>query len=242
MENRDIYFVGDIHGNLENIVWEICSRYRIENSDIIFCGDFGVGFGREKGMDDLYKKVEPRLEKSGNKLYALRGNHDDPDYFDGMHNYPRLIFLPDHVPFVLSGKVIYPVGGATSIDQYLRIPENLNNIRYGSERRCWWPGERITKKYTGLPPKVDIVISHEAPMDFEPIVIREGGCSGEIIDKIVEDRRYLSWLLRELKPTRWFHGHYHISSSGDYLSCMYRGLDIDEIFLLRDKEISEGRD
>lgn len=232
-EKRDTYFIGDIHGNLESITWEICDRYKIKDSDFIFCGDFGVGFGGENSMRDQYNKIEEKLKSSGNKYWVVRGNHDDPGWFDGMHNFPNLVFIPDHIPFNLNGKIIYPVGGGTSIDQAQRIKENESNIKYGSRKRCWWPGERVTKKYLGLPDKVDIVVSHEAPMDFEPIIIKEGdGILSSVIDGIVTDRNYLSWLLRELHPPRWFHGHYHFSTSGDYMGCLYRGLDIDEIFML----------
>lgn len=242
-KERDTVFVGDIHGNLEHIVWEICSRFSLTDTDVIFCGDFGVGFGSKEGMNILYKSIEPKLEKSRNKFWVLRGNHDDPDYFDGTHNYPLLVFLQDHVPVEINGWSIYPVGGGTSIDRSLRIPENLKYIKYGSQKRVWWPGERIIKKFIGLPPKVDIVISHEAPMDFDPILIKKDGLmmTGEIIDNIKVDRNYLGWLLRELHPKRWFHGHYHRSTSGDYLGCLYRGLAIDEIFMLpkKSEEINE---
>lgn len=230
---RDTFFIGDIHGNLSPAIWMITLRYKIKDADVIFCGDFGVGFGAEKGMDEAYKEVEKRLEENNIKLWVVRGNHDNPSYFDGLHNYPRLTFLPDHVPFELNGKIYYPVGGATSIDQKERIEANEENIRYGSKKRCWWPAERVSKKYIGLPPKVDIIISHEAPMDFEPVIIREGNFGANVLEGIREDRNYLSWLLRELRPSHWFHGHYHTSSSGDYLGCLYRGLDIDELFMLR---------
>ena len=237
---RDLIFVGDIHGCFENIVWQITKRYQIKNADVVFCGDFGVGFGTQQGMTDLYNHVHPRLEEADIKLWALRGNHDDPSYFDGGHNYPRLVFLQDHLPITLgNGWVVYPIGGAVSIDKLSRIDENKKYERYGSSKRIWWPGERIIKKFTGLPSKVDIIATHEAPMGFEPIVINKGGLSGEIIDSIQAERDYLSWLLKEIKCKRWFHGHYHVSSSGEYLGVMYRGLGIDEIFMMPPKQNEE---
>lgn len=237
INQRDTIFVGDIHGNLEHIIWEICSRYQITDADIFFCGDFGVGFGKKEGWDVLYSAIEPKLKRARIKLWAMRGNHDDPDFFDGLHNYPLLVFLQDHIPVEINGWTIYPIGGAQSIDMNLRIPENLKYIKYGSKKRVWWPGERITKKYTGLPSKIDIVISHDSPLDFDPVVVKEGPMmTGEIIKNIIQDRSYLGWVLRQLHPVRWFHGHYHKSTSGDYLGCMYRGLAIDEIFMLPRKE------
>lgn len=234
-ENLDLLFVGDIHGELKHSIWKITEQHRIRDANIVYCGDFGAGFGRPKAMDEMYKEVQSKLEKNNLYLWVMRGNHDNQDFFDGLHNYPRLCFLQDHVLIKLSGKTIYPVGGGTSIDKEWRIEKNNESKKYGSRLRYWWPGERIVRKYVSLHSKVDIVVSHEAPLDFSPVTIRTD-FTDEIYEEIIEDRKYLGWVLRQLKPERWFHGHYHQSSSGDFLGTLYRGLAINELFMLYNEE------
>ena len=236
-EKTDLFFVGDIHGELKTSVYELVERYKIKNANIIYLGDFGVGFGKPKSIHHLYSEVVGRLEKNNLNLFTIRGNHDNRDFFDGTHDFPRLKFLPDHQLVTISGKTIYPVGGGTSVDKDWRIMENNEAKKRGSCLRYWWSGERVTKKYTNLPARPDIIISHEAPMDFEPVIIREADSfPAEIVDQVVEDRDYLSWLIRELKPSRWYHGHYHKSSSGEYLGTLYRGLAINEVYMFPDYE------
>lgn len=126
----------------------------------VLVGDFGAGFGRPKSMDVAYGKVRAALEKNNISLYTIRGNHDDPAFFDGNHDYERLHFLPDHHIIELCGKKIYPIGGAVSadndfVDPLTRKSRRMVNdalVRYGSSKRVWWPDEA---------PSADIVVPHD---------------------------------------------------------------------------------
>lgn len=228
--NDGLFFCGDIHGELKKLVWSLVYQKKITDSSVVCLGDFGVGFEKPSHMDLLYKKIEKRLEKSNITLYAIRGNHDDPDYFDGTHDYPRLKFLKDYEVVEIEGFSILPIGGATSIDQEQRKKYNNNQKRLGSSKRSWWEGERPKKvSIKDLPNKVDIIISHEAPIDFEPVVIRKTE-DLDIWNSILEDRTYLGKVLKEVRARYWLHGHYHKSSSGSYGDLIYRGLAIDELF------------
>lgn len=229
---KDLFFVGDIHGELRTSVWELVEKYKISNANIIYCGDFGVGFGKPEGVKRMYEQVEPRLEKHNLNLWAVRGNHDNPEYFDGFHNFPRLVFLQDHVPIILGDYIIYPIGGATSVDRKIRKSYNSDEKYYGSSKRYWWPGEMITRKYTGLPSKVDIVVSHSAPIEFPPYGIYKDNQDPRLYDDCLSEREYLGWILNQLRPSRWFHGHFHQSTSGDIIGTLYRGLGINEVFML----------
>ena len=233
MTNSGIVFCGDIHGELRKLVWNLVYNKKIVNSNIICLGDFGVGFSKPRQMDLLYKKVESRLEKSNNTIYVIRGNHDDPDYFDGTHDYPRLKFVKDYEILEVSGIKILPIGGASSTDKDWRQKFNDRMERIGSSKRSWWPGERPTQiPIKQLPNKVDVIISHEAPLSFEPVVVRESGLSEEIYNNIIEDRHYLDNVLQEVVSKYWFHGHYHKSTSGSYGDLLYKGLNIEELYYL----------
>ena len=102
---RHLWICGDIHGELSNFIWKAARQLKIRIADILIVGDFGAGFGRPKSMDVAYAKICSALEENDIRLYTIRGNHDDPAFFDGLHDYERLHFLQDHrtieaVPFL----------------------------------------------------------------------------------------------------------------------------------------------
>ena len=168
---RQLWICGDIHGGLSGLIRNAVNR-GISCADILVVGDFGAGFGRPKSMDVAYGKAHAALEKNDICIYTIRGNHDNPAFFDGMHDFDRLHFLPDHRIIELCGKRIYPVGGAVSADIDLVDPLshksrrmiNDSLIKFGSSKRVWWPDEAPVQIAEGLPTAVDIVISHEAPL------------------------------------------------------------------------------
>lgn len=228
-----LLFSGDIHGELKKLVWKVTIQLGLENVSLVVAGDFGVGFGAPGSMEVLYNSVKDRLEKYNITIYAVRGNHDDPSWFDGTHDYPRLRFLQDYKVYEIEGKTILPIGGAHSTDRESRIEDNLAYEKYGSRKRCWWPGEVIKKvPISELPDKVDIIVTHEAPISFEPIIVREMGDGLKLWEDILDSRQYLNQILQEVKADLWIHGHYHRSTSGSYGDLLYRGLDIHEIYTI----------
>ena len=225
MEERDLIFVGDIHGELRSLVWTASERYKIRNANLVVLGDFGVGFDNRIKYD--YQRCKNKLEKHNLEIYAMRGNHDDPSWFTGdeklKEEFPRIHFIEDHKILTLSGKTIYPIGGGGSTDISRRV-----------EGKSWWPGEYITRKpVEELPNKVDIIISHEAPLTFEPVISRYDETPESQYLKILEGRNYLSTVLNEVTCKYWFYGHYHSHYSGSFGDILYRGLNIMEFYDFR---------
>ena len=235
---EDLFVCGDIHGELETLVFNAVEKKKLKNVGIIVVGDFGAGFGNPKSMDVKYEKVLKRLERNNLKIYTVRGNHDDPSFFDGKHDYDRLEFLQDHTITEICGWKIYPIGGAVSQDIDFKssmtaktrreINEKLIKVR--SSRRVWWPDEGIVQKRKGLPIKVDMIISHAAPLTFQPIAERPNYVSKELWDSILEERRYLDFVLDSVLAKRWFYGHYHINASGSRGDLLHRCLPPHELF------------
>ena len=251
---RQLWICGDIHGELSGFVRNAVNR-GISCADILVVGDFGAGFGRPKSMDVAYGKVCAALEKNDICIYTIRGNHDNPAFFDGLHDFDRLHFLPDHCAIELCGKTIFPIGGAISsdidlIDPLTRKSRRMINdtlIKMDSSKRVWWPDEApsvpSTSSGTLSPERVDIVVSHEAPLSFEPSLVRADYVRDETWLKIVESRKYLDYVLQIVKPILWFYGHYHCHYEGDVefaagngevplRKTHYQCLDIAEITLV----------
>jgi len=238
---NDLYFCGDIHGRYREFIWTICIKKNIHDAIIIVLGDFGVGF--TKDMDIEYRKSEPKLEKNNLTVYSIRGNHDDPKYFDSTHDYPRLKFMQDHQIYEIAGRKIYTIGGAHSTDANTNPGTSVPDRKLETEARLrkgklptWWENEYVEKKYTDLPTKVDIIISHTAPLRFEPIPIRTSEVSISQYEKILDERKYLDYILSEIKADYWFYGHFHKSYTGTYNQLLYRCLEELELFPALDKK------
>ena len=237
---RKLYICGDIHGELNRLVWKATHELKISCADILVVGDFGAGFGRPNSMNVRYREVGALLEANDICIYTIRGNHDDPAFFDGTHDYERLHFLPDHKIVVLCDKRIYPIGGAVSIDIDLIDPltrksrrmKNDSLIRFGSSKRIWWADEAPNQITEGLPESSDIIVSHEAPLSFAPSPIQEPHVRETTWQQVLESRRYLNFVLKSVKPSLWFYGHYHKHYEGEIGATHYRGLDIGELTLV----------
>ena len=235
-EIRPLFVCGDVHGEWKKLVWLALNKYKITGADIVVLGDFGVGF--DKTLDNFYKHVHQKLEDADLILYTLRGNHDDPEYFKlDKYSYPRLKFLEDGKIYEFNGgRKTLIMGGANSTDITWRLQANQKFAAAGLDKRVWWPGEDITRiPLKELPVKVDIILSHEAPLIFEPVATRFDETPPEQYDKILAGRKYLDEVLQSVKCDYWYYGHYHNHYSGQYSQTMYRGLDILEFFEVPDK-------
>ena len=105
-------------------------------------------------------------------------------------------------------------------------------IKFGSSKRIWWEGEAPVQVTEGLPGTVDIVVSHEAPLSFAPAPLREPHVHDATWQQVLETRRHLDYVLKTVKPSLWFFGHYHGHFEGNVGKTSYRGLDIGEIILI----------
>lgn len=224
MENRRLIFVGDIHGDFRKMIWKATEQYEIKGADIVVLGDFGVGFDNRLKND--YKRALKKIEKFDLEIYTIRGNHDNPDFFNGkkeeelLELYPKIHFLKDHTLYKIAGKDIYTVGGGGSTDISNRTPE-----------KNWWKEEYIEEiPLKDIPKYSDIIISHEAPLSFEPVISRFPETPEEQYEKILKGRRFLEDVLKECRCKYWFYGHYHSHYSGSYGEVLYRGLEIQEFY------------
>ena len=179
--------------------------------------------------------MEDRLNRADVTIHAIRGNHDDPKYFKGGYDKPRLKFLEDHKVYNICDREIYTIGGACSTDIEWRKLWNDEAEVYGSEKRVWWEGESVEHKYSDLPLKVDIIISHEAPLSFDPVASRSDNIPSYQYTNIIEDRTYLDYVYKEVRADYWYYGHYHTSYSGSLGHLLYKCLGIMKFSMAPEK-------
>jgi DNA repair exonuclease SbcCD nuclease subunit len=226
MKNRRLFFVGDIHGEFREMIWKATQQYGLRGADLVVLGDFGIGFDGRLKYD--YGRAVKKMEEYDIEVFSIRGNHDNPKYFKDdpemktllEETYPKIHFLADHRVYKIGGKDIYTIGGGGSTD-----------IKFRTPGKTWWEGEYIEEKpVKELPGRVDIIISHEAPLTFEPVISRFEETPEEQYQKILAGRKYLETVLKEVRCEEWYYGHYHQHYSGSYGEVLYKGLAISEFY------------
>ena len=94
---KSIVVSGDIHGEFTQLVFKCCVQYGMTDTLIIVAGDCGFGFEREGYYEGVYKRCSARLSKANNWLLFVRGNHDNPAYFNLKPiKHRRWMTLPDY--------------------------------------------------------------------------------------------------------------------------------------------------
>lgn len=225
--------LGDIHGRFEPFLKQL-KKLDITDTTIIQVGDFGIGFERHNKELARLKFLNNSLKAKNIKMYVLRGNHDNPDYFLGDYKYSNLELMQDYSIINLEGKDILILGGAISID---RIDRKVGT--------SYWPNEKfvLNKQILDTIKNIDIVCSHNSPLGVWPYVTT----TKQIDDYTKNDPT----LIHELKVERldfreaynclkennhikkWVYGHYHQNNKSILDNTEFICLGIDELFELR---------
>lgn len=206
-----IYITGDTHGE-QNRILQIQNEYHLTNGDtLIICGDFGFLFHDDKQenafLDDL--------ENLPFTICFCDGNHEN---FPAIYSYPveewnggkvhkirkNIFHLMRGQIFEIENKSFFVMGGAYSIDKYMRL-ENVS----------WWKEELPSneeykeasdnlKKHNF---KVNYVITHTAPTE----IVRNLCSYPDYHD--AELCGFLEWVMHETTFDKWFFGHWHIDKT-----------------------------
>ena len=113
--------IGDIHGNFDKLLRNII-HYDLHDEILIQIGDFGIGF--DPIMVELIKlvNIDLELEKRNCKLYIIRGNHDNPSFWEKnrITDLKYITFIEDYSILDIEGKNVLFIGGGICIDRKKR--------------------------------------------------------------------------------------------------------------------------
>lgn len=248
---KGIVVSGDIHGDFNELVYKCCIQYGMTDMVIIVAGDCGFGFEQQGYYESVYNCNCKRLAKSNNTIVFVRGNHDNPAYFD---DYPikhhHWITIKDYSIVRACGHNILCVGGAISTDRSYRISDPLyhsQNQNDPLERDIYWAKEypvfesekldAISEGYI-----IDTIVTHTAP-SFCELKSRKGIANMAIRDEdlmahVKYERQVMDKILDYLKSKNhplqnWFYGHFHQSWHKEIEGVQYNMLDIMELRELR---------
>lgn len=203
------YFTGDTHGQIGRFYELKRTHPNLGTNDyIIISGDFGYVFLNNKSehawLDDLSK--EPYT------ICFVDGNHEN---FTALNSYPvedwcggkvhkirhNIIHLMRGQVFNISGKKIFTMGGAYSIDRYMR---RLNESYWEEEIPNDAEYKEAANNLKKVDYKVDYVVTHTAPRE---LVLKMGYYP---VPHDMELTGFLEWVMYQTEYKDWFFGHWHI--------------------------------
>lgn len=218
-----IILVGDIHGYFARFANNI--RQNLEDAYIIQVGDFGV-VNENPGERQELTWLNNALNAKNCVLYAIRGNHDNPERFDNAnpYNLENIILLKDYSELNLLGKSILLVGGAFSIDRF----ERTNGVDYWKDENFVYDSSFSYKDY-------ELVVTHSRP---NVINFHKGFQSlqyyidkdDELMADLISEGEEVSKLYKSTKPKNWIFGHFHRSGLLEHENTTFRCLDIGEMY------------
>ena len=223
---KKIAYLGDIHGNL-NVIESLNDR--MEGFNIIQVGDFGIGFFKKQW--EIIRHLDNQLGYKNNKLYIIRGNHDNPFVWQDSPIFENITFVKDFDFLEIVGVKHLFIGGATSIDRKHRM--------IGS---TYWVEESVPfidlVEFVGLTP--DVIVTHTAPRSAPPygfnhLVEHYASNDTELKKDLTLERNELDKVFNYFKdtPCEWFYGHFHMPLVENVEQIKFRCLNINEVYVLQ---------
>lgn len=235
--NKDLIYVGDLHSEFKTFT-HLIKRYKITNSTLIQVGDFGLGFTTEEKDRLSMVELNILLKKINSNLLVIRGNHDNPKFFDRTFDLSNIRFLPDYTRIELNGLNHLFVGGATSVDRVGRLRGMSNGKRINH-----WPDEIFVLDEGKLKEfnDIDVLVTHSAPTYAYPF--HTDSYDKNMMDRFSEDKNLrldiikerndidlMFQILREngCKIQNHYYGHFHQSYRTEVDGCIHQLLNINE--------------
>jgi len=234
---KHLLFCGDIHDKYD-IIPNFIRDQELDTCAVFQAGDFGIGFEPDKTEQKRLGWLNKRMAHSNSDLFVIRGNHDNPKYFDGNTVLSNVNLLKDYTVININGWNVLGVGGATSVDR--------------TDRGSWW---HPSKKPNGLNDywkdevfvldedilnelrDIDIVVTHSAPNFCIPLTkgnIKKWLAQDEELDTDVAIERYhvtqmYGILNKNNRISEWYYGHFHINAKSYDDNTTFTALDINKI-------------
>lgn len=232
-ETTDFYAVGDIHGDYNALARHI-EDTGLQHCVVVCCGDIGLGFYPQEETWRLLEPVDRLCAQRDVEVVFLRGNHDDPAWYDetekGILSHLGLLHITAVKDYtVLCGAAsdhnILCVGGAVSIDRDVRIAF-----------LSYWPDEAPVYRPTvisGIPEDhpITAMCSHSAPYWCQPLtkgaILDWAVVDGDILEDTHDERLAMALIYEWMHPLlgddtispcplkSWYYGHFHDHISED---------------------------
>lgn len=229
---KNVYVIGDVHGHFEMLQDLIKMRDYLNNCIIIVAGDSGFGFYSYDYYDKKMTELNMTLLENNIKVYFVRGNHDDPSYFEeNKIKFSNIETIPDYSIIQVGNDNILCVGGGVSIDRIFR--KEKDNAQFemyksiGMDNRfypSYWENElplynkEILDEIKANDIQIKYVISHTSPSFCFKVGMKgiEFFLDGDkdLVETLTIERQTMDMIYEHLKKdehplTKWVYGHFH---------------------------------
>ncbi len=206
--------LGDLHGDFDALNAFIAQT---SVSTLIICGDFG--YWPSYGMDATrICNVSAGRHGQSVEIRFCDGNHEEHPRLQEIVSHPfsavelahGIFYQPRGSVWIAPhGERVLFAGGAFSTDSHLR-----------TRGKDWFPDLELLQR-ADLPPilpSADIVISHTAPRVF--------GMERKQYGRTAYDKScdVLDTVLQDVRPKRWYFGHFHEAKKGVAKGCHWQCL------------------
>jgi predicted phosphodiesterase len=238
---KNIIFVGDIHGNLNHVAYHQ-KLHKLTDTLYIQCGDFGIGFKQKYKEEQTLEYYNDIFRNKNNTLYVARGNHDDPEYFNGKYKYTNIELVPDYtvkeIQYLDNKIYILFIGGAVSIDRKERKAYIFN----GERGMDYWKNEIVVynKDIVENLKNIDIVVTHTAPNICYPFINNNINYwlkqDAYLQSDILIERKILTDIYNDLNKNNnikyWFYGHFHKNNQEIINNTKFVLIDMNDFYHL----------
>jgi len=228
-DKKNLFIVGDYHRQ-EGQLLSILERLSKTPSALILLGDYDIHTNEDMDEFKALLNIYPI------DYYLLRGNHDNPKFWQDKKSVNRIqtdnFHLLDEIDSISwSDKKILTVNGAVSVD------------RKGTRVECGycWPElepvpSGVISLIKGMKEKFDILLSHTGtiPENSETAEFVESYSSldTELLDDLKKERNLIQKIQIVSGIKEHYFGHFHKSWMGEDFGIEARCLDVCEILQL----------
>jgi len=140
----------------------------------------------------------------------LQGNHDNPVSCD---EHPQ--FLGRYGIDWIGGKKIMYISGALSVDK----DDRVSGVSWWKrEELDWAEGNAVVDLARSINRRDIIIVSHDCPMSVSGFYSH----TGKLLDVVLDI----------VRPSRWYYGHHHKSSTTEVYGTLLRCLGVEEVVLV----------
>jgi len=201
-----VAIAGDWHADTRYAVSAVEQASKRDADVLVHLGDFGYDF-----TDEYLDALEDALRRHGLVLGFVDGNHENFDRLltwsvasDGLRYLrDRIVHLPRGFRWRWGQTTCLALGGAYSIDRFLRTPG-----------RSWWPQESITPQQAqqaSVAGLADAMFCHDCPAGIvvPGAAIDRFGFPATELQRSAEHQALLRAVVDVVRPVRLWHGHFH---------------------------------
>ena len=215
--DKPCYLCGDIHGDFRRLT-KVLADNDVHDAAVIVLGDIGM-FNKRS-----YRELSELFDTT-NDYYLIRGNHDNPEYWDRFCSTQNVTFVKDFSAIEFNGLRFIVLGGAISIDRIYRVCGSSwwidEPLPYAGIQHTDFSSYNGVLAHAGLKPlNLPSNEAFQSLIKSTPNMERDLDKEKDVINKIIEENNNLKY---------WFHGHFHVDDIQEVKGCKCVALGIESL-------------